>query len=271
MPPEVVDACLRFLESSDIPDHRHHRRRAGAASALPRHRPPRPRRRPPRDGPVQPDDHAPAELRGPAGVSRGAPRRGRRVAAVVFRAADRTRSAATACSPIRSRRCGGSTSWATASRDRDCCCTWSRIPSARSCRDRRRRSKPTGNANCSGATASRFNRLYTITNMPISRFLQFLIDSGNLQGYMDRLDRRVQSRGGRRADVPVDAVGGLGRAALRLRLQPDARPRHRRRSPADDLRRHARIARRPPHRRRAALLRLHRRRRLELRRCDDCV
>ena len=33
----------------------------------------------------------------------------------------------------------------------------------------------------------RFNRLYTITNMPISRFLQFLLDSGNLQGYMDRL------------------------------------------------------------------------------------
>jgi radical SAM/Cys-rich protein len=32
-----------------------------------------------------------------------------------------------------------------------------------------------------------FNRLFTITNMPISRFLQFLIDSGNLQGYMDRL------------------------------------------------------------------------------------
>jgi radical SAM/Cys-rich protein len=32
-----------------------------------------------------------------------------------------------------------------------------------------------------------FNRLYTITNMPISRYLQYLIDSGNLQGYMDRL------------------------------------------------------------------------------------
>ena len=32
-----------------------------------------------------------------------------------------------------------------------------------------------------------FNRLYTITNMPISRFLQFLLDSGNLQTYMDRL------------------------------------------------------------------------------------
>jgi len=32
-----------------------------------------------------------------------------------------------------------------------------------------------------------FNRLYTITNMPISRFLQFLIDSGNLEAYMARL------------------------------------------------------------------------------------
>jgi radical SAM/Cys-rich protein len=32
-----------------------------------------------------------------------------------------------------------------------------------------------------------FNRLYTITNMPISRYLQYLMDSGNLQGYMDRL------------------------------------------------------------------------------------
>jgi len=32
-----------------------------------------------------------------------------------------------------------------------------------------------------------FNRLYTITNMPISRFLQYLIDSGNLQSYMDKL------------------------------------------------------------------------------------
>jgi radical SAM/Cys-rich protein len=32
-----------------------------------------------------------------------------------------------------------------------------------------------------------FNRLYTITNMPISRYLQYLIDSGNLQAYMDRL------------------------------------------------------------------------------------
>jgi radical SAM/Cys-rich protein len=32
-----------------------------------------------------------------------------------------------------------------------------------------------------------FNQLYTLTNMPISRYLQFLIASGNLQAYMDRL------------------------------------------------------------------------------------
>jgi radical SAM/Cys-rich protein len=32
-----------------------------------------------------------------------------------------------------------------------------------------------------------FNRLYTITNMPISRYLEFLVASGNLQGYMDKL------------------------------------------------------------------------------------
>jgi radical SAM/Cys-rich protein len=32
-----------------------------------------------------------------------------------------------------------------------------------------------------------FNHLYTLTNMPISRFLEFLIESGNYEGYMERL------------------------------------------------------------------------------------
>ncbi len=32
-----------------------------------------------------------------------------------------------------------------------------------------------------------FNSLYTITNMPISRFLEFLLESGNYDGYMTRL------------------------------------------------------------------------------------
>ena len=33
----------------------------------------------------------------------------------------------------------------------------------------------------------RFTHLYTITNMPISRFLEFLLESGNYEGYMERL------------------------------------------------------------------------------------
>jgi hypothetical protein len=33
----------------------------------------------------------------------------------------------------------------------------------------------------------RFNHLYTITNMPISRFLQYLRRSGNEERYMRRL------------------------------------------------------------------------------------
>lgn len=32
-----------------------------------------------------------------------------------------------------------------------------------------------------------FNNLFTITNMPISRFLEFLVQSGNFEGYMQRL------------------------------------------------------------------------------------
>jgi radical SAM/Cys-rich protein len=32
-----------------------------------------------------------------------------------------------------------------------------------------------------------FNRLYTITNMPISRFLEFLLQTENYAGYMERL------------------------------------------------------------------------------------
>jgi radical SAM/Cys-rich protein len=32
-----------------------------------------------------------------------------------------------------------------------------------------------------------FTHLYTITNMPISRFLEFLMESGNYEGYMERL------------------------------------------------------------------------------------
>ncbi|QHT72111.1 radical SAM/Cys-rich domain protein [Rhodocytophaga rosea] len=33
----------------------------------------------------------------------------------------------------------------------------------------------------------RFNQLYAITNMPVSRFLDFLLQSGNYEGYMEKL------------------------------------------------------------------------------------
>src|SRR5215472_12465177 len=39
----------------------------------------------------------------------------------------------------------------------------------------------------------RFNHLYTITNMPISRFLEFLLASGNYEGYMERLVNAVNT------------------------------------------------------------------------------
>jgi radical SAM/Cys-rich protein len=38
-----------------------------------------------------------------------------------------------------------------------------------------------------------FNHLYTITNMPISRFLEFLLESGNYDGYMERLANSFNS------------------------------------------------------------------------------
>jgi radical SAM/Cys-rich protein len=44
-----------------------------------------------------------------------------------------------------------------------------------------------------------FDRLFTLTNMPISRFLDWLLESGNLQGYMERLT----------ASFNPAAVGGL--------------------------------------------------------------
>ncbi|TMA30172.1 MAG: TVP38/TMEM64 family protein [Deltaproteobacteria bacterium] len=66
--------------------------------------------------------------------------------------------------------------------------------------------------------------------------------------------------------MPLPRVGRLGRRALRLRLQPDARAADRR-APADDLGdRQSRRARTRADRHRVALLRLHGGKRLELRR-----
>ena len=50
-----------------------------------------------------------------------------------------------------------------------------------------------------------FNRLLTITNMPISRFLEYLVESGNLERYMDRLVRSYN---------PVAATSAMCRYTL---------------------------------------------------------
>jgi radical SAM/Cys-rich protein len=53
----------------------------------------------------------------------------------------------------------------------------------------------------------RFNHLYTITNMPISRFLEFLLESGNYEGYMERLANAFN---------PTAAVGVMCRYTLSI-------------------------------------------------------
>jgi radical SAM/Cys-rich protein len=50
-----------------------------------------------------------------------------------------------------------------------------------------------------------FNRLYTITNMPISRFLEFLLATRNYEGYMERLANAFN---------PVAAAGVMCRYTL---------------------------------------------------------
>ena len=50
-----------------------------------------------------------------------------------------------------------------------------------------------------------FNRLYTITNMPVSRFLEFLVESGNYDQYMTRLANAFN---------PTAAAGVMCRSTL---------------------------------------------------------
>jgi radical SAM/Cys-rich protein len=52
-----------------------------------------------------------------------------------------------------------------------------------------------------------FNQLYTITNMPISRFLEFLIESRNYEGYMQRLANAFN---------PVAAAGVMCRYTISI-------------------------------------------------------
>ncbi len=67
-----------------------------------------------------------------------------------------------------------------------------------------------------------FDRLLTITNMPIARFANQLHSRGKPLGVHEPAGQSLQSRDRRRADVPRPGERRMGRAALRLRLQPDA-------------------------------------------------
>ena len=68
-----------------------------------------------------------------------------------------------------------------------------------------------------------FNHLYTITNMPISRFLEFLLESGNYEQYMERLTNAFNPTAAAGVMCRYTISVGLGWHSLRLRLQPDAR------------------------------------------------
>jgi uncharacterized protein DUF3641 len=52
-----------------------------------------------------------------------------------------------------------------------------------------------------------FDHLFTITNMPISRFLQHLDERGQTETYLARWSSVSSGRGGQ-GDVPYHALGG---------------------------------------------------------------
>ena len=80
-----------------------------------------------------------------------------------------------------------------------------------------------------------FNALYTITNVPVSRFASYLRNNNQLRGLHGFVDGIVQPGGGPRADVPGHDQRELDGRGVRLRFQPDAQDavaRRRRRGPA---------------------------------------
>jgi hypothetical protein len=174
MPDAVAEACLSVLARSGIQtlDIRAVRRciRASATSSsgpagwVPRHRS------------LQPHDHDVAQLQRSAFLAR----RGglAAVAASMTIASDGVFE-----QPIAALR--ELTRPATASGQR-LVLNPSRTPWARSCRPRRPRSNATGRE-LQRQHGLVFNQLFTITNMPISRYLEWLEHSGNLAAYMDKL------------------------------------------------------------------------------------
>ncbi len=110
-----------------------------------------------------------------------------------------------------------------------------------------------------------FDRLFTITNMPISRFLEHLEETGKLDEYMERLVTAFNPAAAAGVMCRNTLSRGVGRDALRLRLQPDAGAPGGPSCPAHDLRLRPGGAGAARDRARSALLRLHRGCRVELR------
>ena len=90
-------------------------------------------------------------------------------------------------------------------------------------RPTRRRSSATTAASLLRRTASCFDRLFTITNMPISRFLECLERTGNTDRYMELLVAAFNPAAVGGLMCRTHVLGRLGRPPLRLRFQPDAR------------------------------------------------
>ena len=114
----------------------------------------------------------------------------------------------------------------------------------------------------------RFNHLFALANMPIQRFGSTLVSKGEFHSYMRLAQAVVPRREPRHRDVHQPGQRRLDRRAVRLRLQPDARPadataRPAARAPARLVAAQRRWRRDP---RRRPLLWLHRRPRQQLRR-----
>ena len=67
-----------------------------------------------------------------------------------------------------------------------------------------------------------FNALYTITNVPVSRFASYLRNNNQLGAYMDLLMESFNPASGQWPDVPGYDQRELDGRGVRLRLQPDA-------------------------------------------------
>ena len=118
-----------------------------------------------------------------------------------------------------------------------------------------------------GGTGWTFNRLFVITNMPINRFLEFLLRTGQYEAYMAGWSPPTTRGAAEGVMCRTTFSVGWDGSPVRLRLQPAARtagrgpdsPRHLAEFDAEALAR-------PDDRHGAALLRLHRGGGVELRR-----